>query len=89
MKEAGAITLANLIMATGHNNLAMNRSIQQVADHFVDGKRLKERMFNRVSAVARAYDPCLSCSTHAADAIPLRIETLAADGALADEVRSR
>ena len=63
--EEGAIVWANLIVATGHNNLAINRSVKQVAQHFIDGEHFKEGMLNRVSAVVRAYDPCLSCSTHA------------------------
>ena len=63
--ESGAIKWANLIVATGHNNLAINHSVGQVARHFIDGNQMKEGMLNRVSAVVRAYDPCLSCSTHA------------------------
>ncbi len=55
----------NLIIATGQNNLAMNRSVLQVAKHFVHGNRLTPGMLNRVEAVIRCYDPCLSCSTHA------------------------
>jgi NAD-reducing hydrogenase large subunit len=88
VNEEGAITWANLIIATGHNNLAINRSVEQVARHFVDGKRLKEGMLNRVSAVVRAYDPCLSCSTHASGQIPLCIQLLGADGAVVDELKS-
>ena len=65
VNEEGAITWANLIVATGHNNLAINRSVKKVAQHFIDGEHFKEGMLNRVSAVVRAYDPCLSCSTHA------------------------
>ena len=38
--ESGAIRWANLIVATGHNNLAINRSVKQVAEHFVDGAKL-------------------------------------------------
>ena len=41
VNEEGAITWANLIVATGHNNLAINRSIDQVARHYVDGKHLQ------------------------------------------------
>ena len=84
----GAITWANLIVATGHNNLAINRSIDQVARHFIDGNKLQEGMLNRVSAVVRAYDPCLSCSTHASGQIPLHIRLLAPDGCLLDELKS-
>lgn len=86
VNEQGAITWANLIVATGHNNLAINRSIEQVAKRFVDGKTLQEGMLNRVSAVVRAYDPCLSCSTHALGQTPLRIQLLDADGSLLDEI---
>ncbi len=77
---------ANLIVATGHNNLAMNRSVEQVAKRFVDGSKIEEGMLNRVQAVVRAYDPCLSCSTHAAGRIPLRVQLFAADGRLLDEL---
>ena len=86
--EQGAIKWANLIIATGHNNLAMSRSIEQVSKRYVNGNKLAEGMLNRVSAVVRAYDPCLSCSTHANGTIPLRIELLAADGSLLDEIRT-
>jgi len=72
--ENGAIRWANLIIATGHNNLAINRSIEQVSKYFVKANRLEEGMLNRVSAVVRAYDPCLSCSTHASGIVPMRIE---------------
>jgi NAD-reducing hydrogenase large subunit len=87
--EQGAIRWANLIIATGHNNLAINRSIEQVSRHFVDGKHLKEGMLNRVSAVVRAYDPCLSCSTHAAGQAALHIQLLAPDGTLLDELKNQ
>ena len=85
--EMGAMKWANLIVATGHNNLAMNSSVEQVSRHFVDGRKLKEGMLNRVSAVVRAFDPCLSCSTHADGAMAMRIQLLDADGSLLDELR--
>lgn len=85
VNEDGAITWANLIVATGHNNLAIGRSIQQVAEHYIDGTKLNEGMLNRVSAVVRAYDPCLSCSTHADGSIALRIQLLDPAGKLLDE----
>ena len=89
VNEKGAIVWANLIVATGHNNLAMGRSVEQVAKRFVDGNRLEEGMLNRVQAVVRAYDPCLSCSTHASGQVPLRVQLFAADGALLDELVTR
>ncbi len=78
--ENGLITWANLIIASGNNNLAMNKSILQVAKVFVDGNNLKEGMLNRVEAVIRAYDPCLSCSTHAVGKMPLQISLIDPDG---------
>jgi NAD-reducing hydrogenase large subunit len=86
VNEDGGITWANLIVATGHNNLAIGRSVQQVSERFIDGNKLQEGMLNRVSAVVRAYDPCLSCSTHAQGEIALRIQLTDASGELLDEI---
>ena len=82
----GAMTWANLIVATGHNNLAMGQSVNQVAKHYVDGNKLNEGMLNHVSAVVRAYDPCLSCSTHAFGVPALKIRLVGCDGAVLDEL---
>jgi len=84
--ENGRIEKANLIVATGHNNLAMNRGVQAIARKYVKAKKLKEGMLNRVSAVVRAYDPCLSCSTHALGEIALRIQLRGTNGELLDEI---
>jgi NAD-reducing hydrogenase large subunit len=85
--DEGLITWANLVIATGHNNSAMNRGVLQVAKHFVNGNKLEEGMLNRVEAVIRAFDPCLSCSTHAAGRMALDIELRDAGGALVDELK--
>ncbi len=82
----GLMQWANLIIATGHNNLAMNRGVRQVAERFVDGQRLEEGMLNRVEAVVRAFDPCLSCSTHAWGQMPLEIRLLDAAGQVVDRI---
>ena len=87
INEQGLIQWVNLVIATGHNNLAMNRSILQVAKHFVVAERLTPGMLNRVEAVIRAYDPCLSCSTHAAGEMALHVQLIDAQGAVLDEVR--
>ncbi len=84
--EQGLVRWANLIIATGQNNLAMNRSVLQVAKHYVHNDRLTAGMLNRVEAVIRAYDPCLSCSTHALGQMALNIQLLSADGQVLDEV---
>jgi len=84
--EQGLIRWANLIIATGQNNLAMNRSVLQVAQRYVQGEKLTHGMLNRVEAVIRAYDPCLSCSTHAVGQMALKVQLLSPDGNLLDEV---
>jgi NAD-reducing hydrogenase large subunit len=86
--ENGAITWANLIVATGHNNLAIGKSVQQVSEHFIDGNKLSEGMVNRVSAVVRAYDPCLSCSTHANGLLAINIRLVDCEGHLLDELHT-
>jgi NAD-reducing hydrogenase large subunit len=84
--ETGAMCWANLIVATGHNNLAIDRAIDQVSRRFIIGNRLQEGMLNRVAAVVRAYDPCLSCSTHAFGTPDLQIELKGPGGILLDEL---
>jgi NAD-reducing hydrogenase large subunit len=83
----GLITWANLIIATGHNNAAMNRGVLQVARHFVHGNRLTEGMLNRVEAVIRTFDPCLSCSTHADGRLAIEVELRSHEGELVDSMR--
>jgi NAD-reducing hydrogenase large subunit len=85
--ENGLITWANLIIATGHNNLAMNQGVLQVAKRYVNSQHLTEGMLNRVEAVIRTYDPCLSCSTHALGQMPMQIQLIAPDGILLDELK--
>jgi NAD-reducing hydrogenase large subunit len=84
--DDGLITWVNLIIATGHNNLAMNQSIRQVADAYVDGNNLQEGMLNRVEAVIRCFDPCLSCASHAFGQMPLAIELVDAEGRVVDRL---
>jgi len=84
VNEDGGIVWANLIVATGHNSLAMNRSVGEVARHFVHGAEIEEGMLNRVSAVVRAYDPCLSCSTHADGTLDFEVVLIGADGSVLD-----
>jgi NAD-reducing hydrogenase large subunit len=85
--ENGLIQSVNLIIATGNNSLAMNRSVKQVAQHYVKGSHLQEGMLNRVEAVIRCFDPCLSCSTHAIGRIPLHIQLLGPGNEVLDEVK--
>src|SRR5664279_5673940 len=86
--DNGAMTWANLIVATGHNNLAIGRGILQVAKRFVDGNKIQDGALNRVSALVRAYDPCLSCSSHALGIVPMVLQLQGPDGQLLDEART-
>jgi NAD-reducing hydrogenase large subunit len=83
--EHGLIRSANLIIATGHNNLAMNRGVLQVAQHFIKDAHITDGTLNRLEAVIRAFDPCLSCSTHALGEMPLHVQVFEAAGAMVDE----
>jgi NAD-reducing hydrogenase large subunit len=65
----------------------MNQSIRQVAEAYVDGNKLEEGMLNRVEAVIRCYDPCLSCASHAFGQMPLNIQLKDANGRVIDELR--
>jgi NAD-reducing hydrogenase large subunit len=86
INEDGQMVWANLVIATGHNNLAMNAGIKQAAQKFVKSDKLQEGMLNRVEAVIRAFDPCLSCATHAVGDMPMRIELVTPDGLVVDTV---
>ena len=82
----GLVTRANLIVSTTHNNSAMNRSIASVAAAEFDGRAISEGMLNRIEVAIRAYDPCLSCATHALGRMPLQLELRDAGGVLRERV---
>lgn len=81
----GMMKHVNLVIATGQNNLAMNRTVAQIAKHYVRGPEVSEGLLNRVEAGIRAFDPCLSCSTHAVGSMPLHVRLVDAAGRLLDE----
>jgi NAD-reducing hydrogenase large subunit len=80
----GMITWNNMVIATEHNNIAYNMAVTQVAKKYVKAKVLQEGMLNRVEAVIRAFDPCLSCATHAVGQMALDIRLFGSDGKLLD-----
>jgi NAD-reducing hydrogenase large subunit len=84
--ENGLITWANLVVATGHNNNAMNRGVLQAARAYVKDGKFSDGALNRVEAVIRTFDPCLSCSTHAFGQMPLALMLLSAEGEVVDRV---
>ncbi len=83
--DNGILERANMIIATGQNNLAMNRTVKQIAQHHIDGRELTEGVLNRIEHGIRLYDPCLSCSTHAVGQMPLHVQLFGPDGTLEDE----
>ena len=78
--ENGQLEKVNLIVATGNNNHAMNRAVEEVAKSCISGPNVSEGALNRVEAAIRAYDPCLSCSTHALGRMPLELTIYDSEG---------
>jgi NAD-reducing hydrogenase large subunit len=85
--EHGKLTRVNLVIATGQNSLAMNRTVKQIAQKYVRGPQVPEGVLNRVEAGIRAFDPCLSCSTHAFGQMPLHVQLIGPDGTVLHEVK--
>ena len=82
--DRGCITKANLIVSTTGNNRAMNESIRSVAAKEFDGREITEGLLNRIEVAIRAYDPCLSCATHALGQMPLEVTLVDAAGTVVD-----
>ena len=85
VNEQGLIEKANLIVSTTSNNHAMNESVRSVANHYLDGQEITEGLLNHLEVAVRAYDPCLSCATHALGKMPLQVDLVSVTG----EVLSR
>jgi NAD-reducing hydrogenase large subunit len=84
--ENGLITWANLVIATGQNNNAMNKGVLQAAKEYVKDGKFTEGALNRVEAVIRTFDPCLSCSTHAFGQMPLVLSLVSDQGDVVDQL---
>jgi NAD-reducing hydrogenase large subunit len=81
------VTMCNLIVSTTSNNQAMNETVRHVARQYLCGRELTEGLLNHIEVAIRAYDPCLSCATHALGKMPLEVELLDAEGHLVDRLR--
>jgi len=81
------VTYCNLIVSTTNNNQAMNEAIRSVAARFLSGREITEGLLNHIEVAIRAYDPCLSCATHALGQMPLEVDLIDADGALVSRGR--
>ena len=83
--EHDQVTYCNLIVSTTQNNEGMNRAVKDVAVTHLSGQaKITEGMLNHVEVAIRAYDPCLSCATHALGQMPLQVEILDAAGQVVD-----
>lgn len=85
--EDDLVKHCNLIVSTTHNNQAMNEAVRSVAKEYLSGQEITEGLLNHVEVAIRAYDPCLSCATHALGQMPLDVTLLAADGTVLDRVQ--
>ncbi|SFM63495.1 Ni/Fe hydrogenase subunit alpha [Nitrosomonas communis] len=88
VNEEGLITQANLIVSTTSNNQAMNESVRVVANTYLDSQEITEALLNHLEVAVRAYDPCLSCATHALGKMPLQVELIDSNGMLLDRYLS-
>ena len=86
INEDGLVEKANLIVSTTNNNQAMNESIRQVARTHLNGNELTEPLLNQIEIAIRAYDPCLSCATHAMGKMPLEISLINQNNELIDQL---
>jgi NAD-reducing hydrogenase large subunit len=80
--ENDQVTMANLIVSTTNNNEAMNRSVTKVAIDDLTGHEITEGLLNHIEVAIRAYDPCLSCATHALGDMPLIVTLEDAEGSV-------
>lgn len=67
------VTMCNLIVSTTHNNQPMNEAVRHVAKRYLNGRQLTDGLLNHIEVAIRAFDPCLSCSTHALGKMPLEV----------------
>lgn len=88
--ERGMITRCNLIVSTTHNNEPMNQAVKWVAKHVLEREsEITEGMLNQVEVAIRAYDPCLSCATHALGQMPLEVTLVDAGGQVLSQRRKQ
>ena len=84
--ENDQVTMANLIVSTTSNNEPMNRAVAKVAQDHISGQaEITEGLLNHVEVAIRAYDPCLSCATHAMGQMPLEVTLVDAAGNVVDQ----
>ena len=84
--EDDLVTMCNLIVSTTSNNEPMNRAVRAVAEKYISGRpEITEGMLNSIEVAIRAYDPCLSCATHALGQMPLEVTLVGPGGGVLDQ----
>ena len=85
INENDQVTMCNLIVSTTSNNEPMNRAVRKVAQKYISGKKeITEGLLNHIEVAIRAYDPCLSCATHALGQMPLIVKLVDCEGNVLD-----
>jgi NAD-reducing hydrogenase large subunit len=84
VNDRDQVVMANLIVSTTHNNEPMNRAVEKVARDHLSGVEITEGLLNHVEVAIRAYDPCLSCATHALGRMPLTVSVVDCEGRVLD-----
>jgi len=84
VNDKDQVVMANLIVSTTNNNEPMNRAVEKVAKDHLSGVTITEGLLNHIEVAIRAYDPCLSCATHALGQMPLTVELVDHEGKLLD-----
>ncbi|MBN1825831.1 MAG: Ni/Fe hydrogenase subunit alpha [Candidatus Eisenbacteria bacterium] len=89
VNEDDQVTMANLIVSTTNNNEPMNRAVRKVAEDHISGvPEITEGLLNHIEVAIRAYDPCLSCATHALGKMPLEVVLRDAEGKVVDRKKT-
>lgn len=86
VNENDQIEMCNLIVSTTNNNQPMNESVNYIAKNMIEGKKeITEPLLNAIEVGIRAYDPCLSCATHAYGQMPLEVTLIDGKGNIIDK----
>jgi NAD-reducing hydrogenase large subunit len=83
--EDGIVSSVDLVVATGQNGLAMDRTVRQIAERWLEGARITPALLNRVEAGVRAFDPCLSCATHSVGQRSVALRLVGPGGRVLDQ----
>ncbi len=65
LNNSGVVEYANIITPTVHNLRPMEEDVRKTAYSYIDSNGFKKHEYETIAkTIVRAYDPCISCSTH-------------------------